>query len=237
MRAYYNEIDAYNAAWLRNLIAAGLIPDGDVDERSIADVQPDDLVGYGQCHFFAGIGGGAYACRLAGWPDDRVIWTGGPPCQPFSTASAGKRGGLEDDRHLWPEMRRLVAARKPRRLLLENVVGFASMALEQMVSDLEALGYEVPPPGRIPSAAVGRDHIRPRYWIPAYADGNGEHGRPVDAEVAELPRSDRLSGGMVPQDGIPADVAGVRSRILAAFGNSWDPGVAAEVIRALKGAA
>ena len=56
--AYYNEIDDYAARWLRNLIAAGLIPDGDVDERDIRDVRPDDLRGYRQAHFFAGCGGG-----------------------------------------------------------------------------------------------------------------------------------------------------------------------------------
>lgn len=54
--AYYNEIDPYAAQWLRNLIAAGQIAPGDVDERSIEDVRPDDIRGYTQCHFFAGIG-------------------------------------------------------------------------------------------------------------------------------------------------------------------------------------
>lgn len=86
MRAYYNEFDPYAAQWLRNLIEAGLIPKGDVDERSIVDVSADDLAGYRQCHFFAGIGGWALAARLAGWPDDRELWTGSPPCQPFSVA-------------------------------------------------------------------------------------------------------------------------------------------------------
>jgi len=75
--AYYNEFDPYAAQWLRNLINAGLIPVGDVDERSIVDVRSDDLAGYRQCHFFAGIGGWALAARLAGWPDDREIWTEG----------------------------------------------------------------------------------------------------------------------------------------------------------------
>ena len=55
--AYYNEIDRFAAAWLRELIKAGLLPDGEVDERSIADVSPGDLAGFTQCHFFAGIGG------------------------------------------------------------------------------------------------------------------------------------------------------------------------------------
>jgi DNA (cytosine-5)-methyltransferase 1 len=56
MTAYYNEHDPFAAAWLRNLIAAGHIAPGDVDERSIVDVRSADLVGYRQCHFFAGIG-------------------------------------------------------------------------------------------------------------------------------------------------------------------------------------
>lgn len=80
MTAYYNEFDPYAAQWLRNLIDAGLIPHGDVDERSIVDVAPSDLAGYTQCHFFAGIAGWALAARIAGWPDDREIWTGSCPC-------------------------------------------------------------------------------------------------------------------------------------------------------------
>jgi DNA (cytosine-5)-methyltransferase 1 len=71
--AWYNEIDPQKAAWLRELIARGVIAAGDVDERSIADVRPDDLRGYAQCHFFAGIGIWSYALRLAGWPDYREV--------------------------------------------------------------------------------------------------------------------------------------------------------------------
>jgi DNA (cytosine-5)-methyltransferase 1 len=73
MTAYYNEFDPHAAAWLRELIKAGHIAPGDVDERSIEDVRPDDLRGYTQCHFFAGIGGWAHALDLAGWPRDRPL--------------------------------------------------------------------------------------------------------------------------------------------------------------------
>ena len=91
MAAYYNEFDPFAAAWLRGLIKTGQIAAGDVDERSITEVTADDVRGYTQCHFFAGIGGWSYALRLAGWPDTRPVWTGSCPCQPFS--HAGKSGG------------------------------------------------------------------------------------------------------------------------------------------------
>lgn len=92
-RAYYNEIDPYAAEWLNNLILEGVIAYGDVDTRSIEDVTPNDLAGYTQCHFFAGIGVWSYALRLAGWPDDRAVWTGSCPCQPFSQPGRQRRRG------------------------------------------------------------------------------------------------------------------------------------------------
>src|SRR5690606_16323109 len=87
-RHYYNEFDPKAAAWLRELMAAGLIPEGDVDERSIEDVRPDELVGYRHAHFFAGIGGWPYALRLAVWPAGGHVGTGSCPCQPSSRAGA-----------------------------------------------------------------------------------------------------------------------------------------------------
>lgn len=119
MPAYYNEIEPYAAEWLRNLIVAGLIAPGDVDTRSIEDVRPDDLRGYEQCHFFAGIGGWSYALRLAGVPDDRRIWTGSCPCQPFS--AAGKGAGFADERHLWPAFFHLIRECRPERVVGEQV--------------------------------------------------------------------------------------------------------------------
>ena len=119
MATYYNEYEPYAAEWLRNLIKKGLIPNGEVDTRSIIDVSPDDLRGFTQCHFFAGIGGWAYAARLAGWPDDRPLWTGSAPCQPFSTA--GQQKGTADERHLWPVFFGLIRACRPPVVMGEQV--------------------------------------------------------------------------------------------------------------------
>ena len=126
MTAYYNEHEPYAAQWLRHLIAAGHIAPGDVDARDIQDVTPDDLTGYTQCHFFAGLGGWSYALRLAGWPDDRPVWTGSCPCQPFS--AAGKRSGTDDARHLWPEWFRLIDVCRPPIIFGEQVSGVGGRA-------------------------------------------------------------------------------------------------------------
>lgn len=119
MSAYYSEFDPQAAAWLRELIKAGHLPPGDVDERDIRDVVPADLAGYRQHHFFCGVGGWPHALRLAGWPDDRPVWTGSCPCQPFS--SAGKRKGVGDERHLWPDFFRLIEACRPPVVFGEQV--------------------------------------------------------------------------------------------------------------------
>ncbi|AUO00320.1 DNA cytosine methyltransferase [Serratia marcescens] len=168
--AYYNEIDPYAAQWLRNLIAAGHIAPGDVDERSIEDVKPDDLRNYTQCHFFAGIGVWSYALRNAGWPDDKPVWTGSCPCQPFS--AAGKGSGFDDERHLWPHFHWLISECKPQHVFGEQVAsGNANAWFDLVQADVEAMGYAfglVP----FPSAGVGAPHIRDRaYWV---ANANGE---------------------------------------------------------------
>ena len=131
MKAYYNEIDPYCVQWLRNLIDAGLIAGGDVDDRSIAEVQPDDLKGYTQCHFFAGLGGWSNALRLALWPDDRHVWTGSCPCQPFS--AAGKQEGTDDSRHLWPQWFRLIESCRPPIIFGEQVASAAVIGKVQGV--------------------------------------------------------------------------------------------------------
>lgn len=134
--AYYNEIDPNAAQWLRNLIAAGHIAPGEVDERSIEDVAPDDLRGFTQCHFFAGIGVWSYALRLAGWPDNKPVWTGSCPCQPFS--SAGKGAGFDDERHLWPALFHLISERRPKLVFGEQVAGVNAW-FDLVQTDVEAV--------------------------------------------------------------------------------------------------
>lgn len=175
MSAYYNEIDAYAAQWLRNLISAGLIAPGDVDERSIADVPADDLRGYTQCHFFAGIGGWSLAARLAGWPDDQELWTGSCPCQPFSVI--GKRGGAADERHLWPVFADLIRERRPSKVFGEQVASADGRTwLAGVRADLEGMGYRVGA-ADLCAAGIGAPHIRQRlYWV---ADTDSLRFQPV----------------------------------------------------------
>lgn len=162
--AYYNEIDSFAAQWLRNLIAGGHIAPGEVDERSIEDVTPDDLRGFTQCHFFAGIGVWSHSLRLAGWPDDKPVWTGSCPCQPFS--AAGKGDGFADERHLWPHFFHLISERRPEHVFGEQVAaGNANVWFDLVQSDLEGMGYTF---GLVPftSASIGAPHIRERaYWV------------------------------------------------------------------------
>ena len=208
MPAYYNEIDPYAAQWLRNLIAAGHVAPGDVDERSIEDVHPDDLKPYTQCHFFAGVGVWSYALRRAGWPDDRPVWTGSCPCQPFSAAGAG--AGFDDQRHLWPHFHWLISERQPAVVFGEQVASKdADPWLDLVQADVEAMAYAF---GAVafPSAGVGAPHIRDRtYWV-AHAHGStgrrrGAHlrGRPHggDAQPWPGPGGSGLPGGMADSHG------------------------------------
>ncbi len=208
MPAYYNEFDPYAAQWLRNLIAAGHIAPGDVDERSITDVRPDDLRGYEQCHFFAGIGGWSLALRLAGWPDARPVWTGSCPCQPFS--AAGKQRGSDDERHLWPAFFDLIPECCPANVFGEQVAGAAGLAwLDHVCADLEGAGYATAA-ADLCAAGVGAPHIRQRlYWV-----AHAERG------AAERQRFDMAAAAR----GAEAE-ARERQRVRAELGPSSDAGL------------
>ena len=163
MAVYYNEFDPYAAQWLRNLIAAGHIAPGDVDERPIQEVKADDVKGYTQCHFFAGIGGWSIALRLAGWDDTRPVWTGSCPCQPFS--AAGRKTRQSDERHLWPHWARLIRESMPPAVFGEQVASAVAAGwLDEAFSDLEAKEYACAA-AILPACSVGAPHKRDRVWF------------------------------------------------------------------------
>ena len=110
------------------------------------------------------------------------IITGGYPCQPFSLA--GVRRGHQDDRHLWPEMLRVIKAVRPRWVIGENVAGHISMGLDTVLSDLEAAGYA----SRcyvIPAVAADAPHRRDRCWIVANAGHERLHQRWQSSNVVK----------------------------------------------------
>ena len=210
---YYNDNCPEVCAWIRQLMFDGLIPYGVVDSRSILDVQPADLEGFTQCHFFCGIAGWAYALKLAGWPATRPVWTGSPPCQPFS--AAGNLEGKEDARHLGPKFISLVRACRPPVLFGEQVASAAVFGksakrvggepewswLDDLSDRLEAAHYAVGA-SDIPAAGVGAPHIRQRTFFGAVrlADANG---RDACAEREQRSGQQRLK----PQDGGPERLA------------------------------
>jgi DNA (cytosine-5)-methyltransferase 1 len=202
--AYYNENDPYVAQWLRNLVSAGHIAPGDVDDRSITDVRPGDLEFYDQCHFFAGIGVWSLALRMAGVPDERRIWTGSCPCQPFSQASNGKQKGFADERHLWPVWFGLIRECRPVSVLGEQVASKDGlMWLDAVHADLEGAGYAC---GAVDTCAagVGAPHIRQRLWFVAV-----EHAaRDGRIERRSEPGERRVIGGR--SKGVMADADDAR---------------------------
>lgn len=234
MAAYYNEFNPYAAQWLRNLISKNLIAPGDVDERSIVDVRRDDLIGYDQCHFFAGIGGWSIGLRIAGWPDNRPVWSASSPCQPFSVA--GRQAGFADERDLWPEVIRLVEKCSPPVLFGEQVTNAAW--LERAKRNLEAMDYAM---GALPIKArtIGAKHGRPRFWFVADAQWDqqsrkepccgqaGRVGRVIEPFPWDEPWESALSRFRAVGDGLPRNVGATD-----AARNAIVPQVAAEMIAA-----
>lgn len=204
----YNEIDQRAAGWLRNLIEAGELA-GHVDDRDIRDLQAADLAGYRRVHLFAGIGGWEIACRLARWPERLTILTGSCPCQPFSRASAAPRG-TDDDRHLWPEMGRLVGGHRPVVVCGEQVADDPSW-IDLVFDDLEAMGYTCWATV-LPACSVAAPHRRERlYWM-GHANGavRRDSGGRAETEGGGRLRSDRDATCTPSNDAATAIASGYR---------------------------
>lgn len=175
------------------------------------------------------------------------LLTGGFPCQPFS--GAGKRKGTSDDRHLWPEMRRVIQEFAPSYIVAENVRGILSidsgMVFESVCTDLEALGYEVQP-FVIPACAVGAPHRRDRVWIVAHTKHEStrdtERGRIDEGASTRATRSNtdapnssslRRNGGNVDREGVQREDGSrreTRTSDQPAWKDDW-PQVAARLCR------
>ena len=240
MKAYYNENNPFCANWLRNLIKKNYLPDGDVDERSIEDVNPEDLNGYSQCHWFAGIGGWSLALKMAGWPEHVEVWTASPPCQPFS--SAGKNKGYDDERNLTPKWLELVKQCQPANIFGEQVAGAFTNQKYNWIDDLQnALENENYATGKIvlPTCSVGGSHIRQRGWFFAHTEWNKQQQKKsCSGKIGRMGRVEQsfswneswqsaLSFFRALDDGIPRCVEATD-----AARNAIVPQVAAEVINA-----
>ncbi|GBQ89048.1 DNA cytosine methyltransferase [Asaia krungthepensis] len=165
MRVLYNEWDEPTAAWLRELINGRHLPSGAVDTRSIGDVRANDLRDFDQCHFFAGIGGWPLALRWAGLEGTPGVWTGSPPCQPFSVA--GKGLGQADERHLAPVWLDLIREQEPVLIFGEQVEAAIRVGwLDDLFDALEGCGYACAA-AVLPACSVGAPHIRKRLFFGA----------------------------------------------------------------------
>lgn len=250
MAVWYNEIDGYAAQWLRNLIVNGQIAPGVVDTRSIADVQPDDIAGFDQCHFFAGIGGWSIALRVAGWPDGKSVWTASAPCQPYSAGSTVWKKGLaqQDERHLWPHVARLAKELRPATIFGEQVKKAISFGgLDDVFHGLEKDGYACGAATLTGCAVEAIDEGERAFFIATLDNTRGtglEPGRDISAIGQGWPRSQEdmqiifdtplQQGNLWPQPIIRRMDDGVfaRTHKLRAYGNAINPYEAASFIRA-----
>jgi DNA (cytosine-5)-methyltransferase 1 len=215
---YYNEHDPKAAAWLRELITGGHIASGVVDERNIEDIAPFELEGFTQCHFFAGIGGWSLALRLSGWPDDKPVWTGSCPCQPFSVA--GKGAGTADERHLWPAFKWLIQQCGPSIVFGEQVASKDGREwLAGVRADLEDLGFAVGA-ADLCAAGVGAPHIRQRLYWTAHMQSSKRAG---NSAVTSGQQSGITNGGRMVQSYGTGRESGRIAASPAGHGNTAKP--------------
>lgn len=161
---------------------------------------------------------------------------GGYPCQPFS--DAGKREGAEDDRHLWPEMYRLIQEIRPTWVIGENVIGHVQMGLNEVLSDLEKEGYQYSV-FIIPACAVDAPHRRDRVWIianVAHTEITGLERRENSRRARPKQPRFRKSSGAEPHQWLPEPAIrrvdnGIPRRVdrLKALGNAVVPQVVEKI--------
>ncbi len=221
----YVDIDQFVVDWIDRLQANGHLPAGHAVVMDVTKARPFMFMSYTQVHLFAGIGGWPLALRMAGWPDNVPVWTGSPPCQPFS--NAGKQKGMDDERHLWPVFFNLIRECRPPVIFGEQVESAARHGwLDALQTDLEGIGYAFGA-AVLPAACVGAPHIRHRIFFVAerVADTSGEglEGRQLLRErTDEQPVGARsMESGMG-----DADIAGRDPRreaaSLARYRHSYD---------------
>ena len=192
---YYNDNEAFACSVIQANINRGRLPAGRVHCEDIQKVVPSDLEPFRQFHLFAGIGVGAYACRLAGMPDDFSIGTFGFPCQDIS--SAGRGAGIDGERSgLFFEAMRLWRDVRPAWLLAENVSALRTRGIERVISEMEGAGYCVLPPVVVGAFHAEAPHERKRVWIVARESRN------------KLADANLFRGGRRIADGIGCQSAG-----------------------------
>jgi DNA (cytosine-5)-methyltransferase 1 len=155
------------------------------------------------------------------------VVAGGFPCQPFSNASHGFQKGVADERWGWPWMRDVVDAVRPRYVIVENVPALLRKvdAFSEILVDLSEHRFDVEW-DVVSACSMGATHSRPRLFLLAHTDSDGEPMRPIDGEVARLSTLSRhipqtLPGDLGMDDGLPH-----RMDRLAALGNAVVPQVA-----------
>jgi DNA (cytosine-5)-methyltransferase 1 len=184
---------------------------------------------------------------------DVDLITGGFPCQPFSVA--GKRRGAADDRAIWPEMFCVIKEARPAWVLGENVSGIIQMELDNVLSDLESIGYATRA-FVIPACAVDARHRRDRIWIVAHAEISGLNGNGEQSETTRLAKRREISDTRrhsaaryerseratreccewLPEPDVGRVAHGIPNRVdrLKGLGNAIVPQVAYEILREIR---
>jgi DNA (cytosine-5)-methyltransferase 1 len=170
---------------------------------------------------------------------------GGFPCQPYSIAGEGhgKRLGEKDNRALWPEYHRIIEELRPSWVIGENVIGIVPMALDNVLADLEGMGYSTRA-FDIPASAVGAEHERRRIWIIAHDSSFGGKGNGANPVQGFREIQGREDGGRcapilrrpaIPQPYLCRAGNGISER-LDAIGNAVVPQIPELIGRAIIGA-